>query len=161
MCSCLPTKKRLSLLPLIVCLLVHTPHAVSLATPTSVFDRYGNIRWEDEQARLDNFAIFLIQNPSYIGYIYVWAGSRACRGEAQARAVRARDYLVRYRKISENRVVWQDEGYNENVETILQPWPKDKTMPTFRSDSVKDVVFIDTCRRGLPVSRTRSKRGRT
>ena len=152
MCLSLPRIKSLAASVLLLLFVVAGP-----ASPTSVFDRYGNIRWVDEQARLDNFAIFLIENPSYIGYIYVWAGRRACNGEAQARAVRAKNYLVRYRKISENRVVWQDRGYEENVETILQPWPRDRAMPAFAWSHVepKDVTFIDRCRHGLPIAKER------
>src|SRR5687768_15744126 len=49
-------------------------------------DKYGNILWEDEKARLDNFAIQLMNDPNLIGYLYVQAGRLSCRGEAQARA---------------------------------------------------------------------------
>ncbi len=38
----------------------------------SPFDQYrSNIKWNEEQAHLDNFAIFLVRNPEYIGYIYL------------------------------------------------------------------------------------------
>jgi hypothetical protein len=30
------------------------------ALPTSAFDQYGTLRWEDEKARLDNVAIQLL-----------------------------------------------------------------------------------------------------
>ena len=52
-------------------------------------DKYGNIAWDDEKARLDNFAIQLMHDPNQIGYLYVRSGRVSCRGEAQARAVRA------------------------------------------------------------------------
>ena len=137
-------------------------NCIAIPIPTQVFDRYGNIRWEDEQARLDNFAIFLMQNPSFVGYIFVWAGRRACRGEAQARAVRAKNYLVRFRKIAENRIVWQDEGYNDEPETILQPMQRGKPMLAFDSPlTPRDVQFIENCRHGFPVRKRRVKSGRT
>jgi hypothetical protein len=53
-----------------------------------VFDSYGDIDWQLEKARLDNFAFSLQRNPSYVGYILVYAGRLACRGEARARAER-------------------------------------------------------------------------
>lgn len=73
--------------------------ATPLAAPDSFFDSYGDLDWEWEKARLDNFAVFLSHDPAFIGHIFVWVGKRACKGEAQARAVRAKNYLVGYRKI--------------------------------------------------------------
>lgn len=61
--------------------------------PERNFDEYGLIRWGDEQARLDNFAIQLQSEPDAIGYIFVFDGSNVCEGEARARAIRARDYV--------------------------------------------------------------------
>jgi hypothetical protein len=153
-------KRFLSLtVTLLVCF---SGNCIATPSPTQVFDRYGNIRWEDEQARLDNFAIFLMQNPPFIGHIFVWAGRRACRGEAQARAVRAKNYLVRFRKIAENRIVWQDEGYNDEPETILQPMERGKPMLAFDSRvAPRDVQFIENCRHGLPVGKRRVKSRRT
>ena len=59
-----------------------------------VFDEYTNIPFKEEKARLDNLAIQLQLDPNYIGYFLVYAGQRSCIGEAQARAVRAKNYLV-------------------------------------------------------------------
>ncbi len=39
-------------------------------------DRFGRISWEDEKARLDNFAIQLNNQPEMIGYVYVQVASR-------------------------------------------------------------------------------------
>jgi hypothetical protein len=58
--------------------------------PDSPFDSYGNLCFEDEKARLDNFAITLEQNPNFIGYIVVYAGNESCAGEAQFRGNRAK-----------------------------------------------------------------------
>ena len=54
------------------------------------FDSYGAITWELEKAHLDNFAIALQQDPDSIGYIFVYAGRRACVDEAKDRALRAK-----------------------------------------------------------------------
>ena len=40
-------------------------------------DGYGNIRFLDEKARLDNFAIQLQNEPKTQGYIIVYAGQKA------------------------------------------------------------------------------------
>jgi hypothetical protein len=85
------------------------------------FDEYGLIRWGDEQARLDNFAIQLQNEPDSIGYIFVYDGGNVCEGEAKTRAIRARKYVVEYRHVPWNRVMWRYEGYLENFMIALQP----------------------------------------
>jgi hypothetical protein len=93
----------------------------SLEPISDVFwlDRYGNISWEHEKARLDNFAIHILKNSDYVGYIFVNAGRRACKGEAQARAVRAKKYMVEVRGVPSDRVVWRDLGYRDKAEVIF------------------------------------------
>ena len=74
------------------------------------FDDYGDIRFNDEKARLDNYAIQLQNQPGAQGYII---GYGTCSGDglcshtscivAQKRIERAKDYLVntrRYRRRS-------------------------------------------------------------
>src|SRR5262249_8998161 len=68
-------------------------------TPTK-FDEYGNIRFNDEKARLDNFAIQLQNDPSSQGEII---GYGACGAEGIERANRAKDYLVNTRGIDAGR----------------------------------------------------------
>src|SRR5215217_862087 len=82
-------------------------------------DRYGNISWEDEKARLDNFAIQLLNEPNQKGYIIVNVGLVSCRGEAHSRAARAKRYLVHVRGVPENRIIWRDIGYRESFEVTL------------------------------------------
>ncbi len=89
------------------------------------FDSYGNISWENEEAHLDNFAIALQHDPDLIGYIIVYAGRRACIGEAQGHAHRAKEYVVKSRGIQENRIRWIDGGHREELTVILQPIPRD------------------------------------
>ena len=85
------------------------------------FDEYGLVRWRDERARLDNFAIQLQNDPDLIGYIFVYDGENVCEGEAKARAIRARKYVVEFRGIPWNRVMWRYEGYLGNFMIALQP----------------------------------------
>jgi hypothetical protein len=86
-----------------------------------LFDQYGRINWEDEQAHLDNFAIQLMNEPDLIGYIFVYDGNNICAGEAQARAMRAKRYVVEHRGVQWNRVIWRIDGYIEEFMTYLQP----------------------------------------
>ena len=91
------------------------------ALPDRRFDEYGNIRWEHEMARLDNFAIALLQDPNLIGYIIVYDGRPSCREEAIARAIRARNYVINHRGVEWNRVVWRYGGHREELTVMLQP----------------------------------------
>src|SRR6185369_3346206 len=54
--------------------------------PPVKFDEYGNIRFNDERARLDNYAIQLQNDPTGTGTIIVYG---SCEGEAQSRGDRA------------------------------------------------------------------------
>ena len=118
----------LMIAPLLAALLFLAPVSLSLgrtgATPDLFwFDAYGNIAWEDEKARLDNFAIQLMNNPNDIGYLYVHAGRLSCKGEAQARAVRAKSYLRKVRHVDWNRIIWRDIGFDHQflVQLALVP----------------------------------------
>jgi hypothetical protein len=71
------------------------------------FDEYGNLRFGDEKARLDNFAIQLQNSPGYNGYI---VGYGSCDREGIARANRAKNYMVNTRGIDPSRVVTVDGG---------------------------------------------------
>jgi hypothetical protein len=98
-------------------------------TPDSPFDQYGTISWEDEKARLDNFAIQLQNYERSIGYILVYDATQGCPGEAMARAIRAKRYLTEYRGIPWNRVVWRQEGYFKFVYTTLLIAPPNVHLP--------------------------------
>jgi hypothetical protein len=105
------------------------------------FDDYSDIPWRDETGRLDNFAIALQQDPKLTGYVIVYAGQRACVGEAESRARRAKKYLVETRGIEESRIKWIDGGYREELTVILQPVPPGvseiMTSPTVKPADVK------------------------
>jgi hypothetical protein len=89
-------------------------------------DKYGNIAWEDEKARLDNFAIQLMNEPNTIGYFYVRVGRVSCRGEAQARAVRATNYMTRVRGANRNQIIWRDIGFGDDFEVSICLAPRGK-----------------------------------
>ena len=60
------------------------------------FDEYGHIDFNDEKARLDNFAIQLQNDSAIKGYIRAFA---PLAGQAIRRANRAKEYLVTTRKV--------------------------------------------------------------
>jgi hypothetical protein len=84
------------------------------------FDEYGNISLGDEKARLDNVAAWLKGNSDDVVYLYAYNGRRGCIGEAQARATRAKDYLVRGRGIESGRVTLQDGGHRQDL--TIEVW---------------------------------------
>jgi hypothetical protein len=144
--------KKCCIFILSLCLLPVGVHAsASSGVPDSFFDSYGDLDWEWEKARLDNFAVFLLNNPAFVGHIFVWAGKRACKGEGQARAMRAKQYLVDYRKVEWNRVMWHDMGYASEVNTILEPMGRERPMLEFDSlVKTREVEFLKNCMRGIP-----------
>jgi len=69
-------------------------------SPDRPFDSYGTIRWEDETARLDNFAIQLLNEEKLVGYILVYDKIGGCPGEATA--MRAKRYITEFRHVPWN-----------------------------------------------------------
>lgn len=117
-------------------------------SPTSPFDKYGRICWEYEKARLDNFAIALLNYPTALGHILVYDGKRACRGEAVARAKRAKKYLVEYRKVPPGRIVWRWGGYLDDPMTTLVIHPAGANIfPFVQSLTPNEVTFVGVCNR--------------
>ncbi|HZN07866.1 MAG TPA: hypothetical protein VFB65_13820 [Pyrinomonadaceae bacterium] len=94
------------------------------------FDFYAGIAFNAEKARLDNFAIFLLnEEPQYKGYIMVYAGQRARSGIAQARAKRAKNYLVKVRGVEAARIVTIDGGRREKLAVELYALPSSMSPP--------------------------------
>jgi hypothetical protein len=116
------------------------------------FDEYGNIRFNDEKARLDNFAVQLQNEPTSTGYII---GYGSCGTEGMTRANRAKDYLVNTRGIDASRIVTVDGGCAP--ELLVQLWiaPQGAAAPT--GDAAGVVSPCPDCKR--PARRGRGRRG--
>lgn len=124
---------------LIGSLILHEP--LPTAWPNSAFDQYGAISWEDETARLDNFAIHLLNDKSSaLGFILVFDQTGGCPGEAKARAIRAKRYLVEHRGVPWNKVIWRREGYGKDITTFLIIAPKRAYVPYPFYDSTTPAV---------------------
>jgi hypothetical protein len=119
------------------------------------FDEYADLRFNDEKARLDNFAIQLQQEPGSQGY-YVIFGS--CEGEADQRSARAVDYLVNNRGIDRNRITVVNGGCRETLTVELWICPTGAAAPTPTNTST--VSPCPECRRPRPARRGRRRRGR-
>ncbi len=118
-----------------------------LVTPIRKFDEFGDIKCEDEMARLDNFAIQLQQEPQAKGVIIFFGGKTfrgklPKRGEAEARAARLKPYLVRRRGIPAGRIIVINGGYAEQWLAELWVVPPGASMPTADSTiQIKRVRF--------------------
>jgi hypothetical protein len=114
------------------------------------FDEYGNIRFNDEKARLDNFAIQLQNRPDAQGYYIVYG---TCAGEGQARADRAKNYLVNNRGIEASRIVVVDGGCRADFAVQLWIVPSGAQAPAASTDGV--ISPCPECRRRVPRRRRR------
>ena len=93
------------------------------------FDEYSNLPFSDEKARLANFALHLRDEPDFKGYIIVYAGKNTRSGEPEARAKRAKNYLVRVRGIEATRIVTIDGGCRDRLEVELYALPNSMSPP--------------------------------
>lgn len=92
-----------------------------LAPVSRRFDRYGDLGFADEKKRLDYFAEQLQKEPGSQAHIIVYGKQGAPRaGEAQARADRAKDYLVNKRGIAAERITTVDGGIRSRL--MIELW---------------------------------------
>ncbi len=119
-------------------------------TPASKFDEYGNIRFNDEKARLDNYAIQLQNNPGSTGTILVYG---SCAGEAQQRGDRAKDYLVNTRGIEAGRITVVDGGCRADLTVQLWVVPQGAAAPTV--DTSGAIEPCPECKKGRAPRRRR------
>ncbi len=94
-------------------------------------DEYGNIKFNDEKARLDAFASRLQTEAGSQGYII---GYGTCEGEGLARANRAKDYLVNTRGIDAGRITTVDGGCRAELWVQLFACPPNAKPPTPMTD---------------------------
>jgi hypothetical protein len=92
-------------------------------------DEYGDIPFEDEQARLDNFAVELQNDPVSSGYLICYGGRVGYEGEARARCDRAKDYISKVRGIAADRIVTVDGGFMEDLSVYVWVVPAGATPP--------------------------------
>ena len=86
------------------------------------YDTWGDIQFSDEIVHLDKIANQLKEWRLSIVYLVIYAGERACKGEAKARGIRATDYLLK-REIEPERIVWIDAGWKKNLLVEVWIWP--------------------------------------
>ena len=93
------------------------------------FNDYGDVRFEDEKARLDNFSIQLMNEPRSTAIILMTAGQVTFKNEARERLKRIKTYLVNVRAIDPNRIVTLDCGFTLDLNVRLSIVPHGLTHP--------------------------------
>lgn len=87
-------------------------------------------RSDDDTTALDGFVGELREQPSAQAYVIAYAGRKARAGEAQARAERARAYLMSKHGMEAGRVLIVDGGYREEAALELFIVPAGATPPS-------------------------------
>lgn len=76
-----------------------------------LFDQYGNISFEAEKARLDNYAFQLRHSPGSRGLIVVYSGGPWTSSYVKWRAKRAIKYLVEKQGVGADRIKWRYDAH--------------------------------------------------
>jgi hypothetical protein len=130
---------------------------VSLPPPPPVeprrFDEFPSVAFDDDKARLDNFAIELQRNPGGVGHVIVYGGPRDRAGHADILGERTRNYLVNTRGIDAGRVQIINGGYRERAAYELWHVPQGATPPQAKPTVPPDQVRPATA----PSTRTRRR----
>jgi hypothetical protein len=133
---------------------------VGIANPGPIcglpFDEFGDISFNDEKARLDNFAISLVNYDGATGYIFVYAGKQSYESEAAERVLRAKNYLESTRGIAPVRIIAIDGGYREEFRVVLIIVPPGAT-PPISMPTLSPTEITLTKPRPKPVHKTSHK----
>ena len=108
------------------------------------FDSYGDIKFEDEKARLDNFAIQISHEPLSSAYILMSAGQKTFKNETAERLDRARSYLVNVRDINPIQLTTVDCGFTQELTIKLYVAPAGASPPpctVFNEIPLSEVKF--------------------
>jgi len=93
-----------------------------------------DVSFADEKLDLDHFANELKRFPGWKGYIVAYAGQYARPNEAEQRLRRAKNYVVRTKRVNSRRVITIDGGYRDRslLELFIIPPhdPKPVPLPT-------------------------------
>jgi len=87
----------------------------------------------ENKLRLDALSEYLRANDGSTAYLVSYGGRVSCRGEALARARRARTYLVSNGRINPARIKIIDAGYHD--EWVVELWLAPKLAPPLPKES--------------------------
>ena len=125
-------------------------------------DFYGDIPFDAEKPRLDNFAIHLQEQPETNGHIVIHAGNQTRTDEVLMRAERAKKYLTRTRGIEAKRIIITEGEHHEKLTVELYLVPPGATlpvsMPTVDPSEVQIVKAADARKNNRRAPRSRCKK---
>lgn len=94
-----------------------------------VFDEYGQMTFDNEKARLDNYAAQLNFLSDSLGYIVVYPTSEKSHLKSLRRARRARSYLVQVRRVKASRLSVIEGGCRDAFTIELYILPRTAPAP--------------------------------
>jgi hypothetical protein len=92
----------------------HLPLVISQGNTSgvSIFEAYDESKSMKQRfERLDAFALYLKEAPSFRAYVISYGGRRSCREEALKRAQFAQEYLYKVKGIDQELITTLDGGY--------------------------------------------------
>lgn len=101
-------------------------------TPPPPFEEFDNLvfrSFDDDKARLDNFAIALQNRPDVQGYVIVYQGPGKRAANAEKMAKRSLDYLVKTRGVDPRRIQITSGGNREETMADLFIVPPGASTP--------------------------------
>ncbi len=102
-------------------------------------DEFGSVNEEDEMARLDNFALQLMNSPNDQGWVVVYAGESGKQAAAKAVIARIRTYLVKTRGVDASRIMTLEGMKKDNPSRELWLVPPGAAPPGQAPDKKKPV----------------------
>jgi|SRR5882672_7788872 len=112
-----------------------------------IFEAYDEAKSTKQRfERLDAFALYLKENPSFRAYVILYGGRRSCQGEALRRARFAQDYLSKVKGIDRQRITALDGGYLDQWAVYLWVGGQGDAPPApSPTVSRRDVHLVGNC----------------
>ncbi len=97
------------------------------------FDEYSKVTALQETFHLDNFGIYLMNDPELLGYMAFRAGVDDTRKKVIKRAEKNRQYIANKFKISKSRIRLIYLGKRDKTYFVLQPLKPTEKFPVKRN----------------------------
>lgn len=132
----------------------YLPHVISQGNSSgvSIFEAYDETKnMKQIFERLDAFALYLKEAPSFRAYVISYGGRRSCSGEAFKRAQFAKEYLSKAKGIDQKRITALDGGYLDQWAVYLWVGGRGDSPPTpLPTVDRSEVHFIRNCKLKAP-----------
>jgi hypothetical protein len=114
----------------------------------SIFEAYDETKSLKQRfERLDGFALYLKENPTFQAYVMSYGGRRSCRGEALRRARFAKQYLSNAKGIDRKRITTLDGGYLDQWAVYLWVGEQGEALPVpLPTVPRRDVQVVRNCK---------------